>query len=152
MFYKEGKKCEKFQGVNSVSELLISTPPFSLFIVLFYFESWFSNFCLYSSNIWILLIDSCIYPSIYSPTFFHCKEHERFLPLIKLQLNKGADQVRNTKKIHEMEQASKGTCSLFLLPAATAGAQESLAWISCLASSQFLLLGEGQEPWLVSDL
>ena len=65
LFHKEGKECEKLQGVNSVSGLLISTPPFSLFIVLFYFESWFSNFCLYSSNIWILLIDSCIHPSIH---------------------------------------------------------------------------------------
>ena len=45
-----------------------------------------------------------------------------------------------------MEQASKGTCSLFLLPAATAGAQESLAWISCLASSQFLCLEKAKNP------
>ena len=28
--------------------------------------------------------------------------------------------------------------------------QQSLAWISCLVSSQFLLIGKGQEPWPIS--
>lgn len=30
------------------------------------------------------------------------------------------------------------------------GPQKSFVWISCLASSRFLLIGEGQEPWLVT--
>ena len=46
--------------------------------------------------------------------------------------------------------ASKGTCYLFLLPPAAAGAPIKPCLISCMASYQFLLIKEGQEPWLVT--
>ena len=49
---------------------------------------------------------------------------------------------------------STGTCHLFSRPRAAAGAptKQNLAWISCLASDQFLLTGEGQEPWSITHL
>ena len=50
------------------------------------------------------------------------------------------------------EQVCNGTCYLFsLTSAASAEAQiKPYTWISCLASSQFPLIKEGQEPWSVS--
>ena len=47
------------------------------------------------------------------------------------------------------ERASEGTCCLLLLPTAAAAASVEPC-LNCLAASQFLLMGEGQEPWLVT--
>ena len=53
-------------------------------------------------------------------------------------------QVRNNLASQVRDWRNKTVCYTFF-PSAAARALEGLAWISCLASSQFLLIGEGQE-------
>ena len=62
------------------------------------------------------------------------------------------------KELACLSHQAKGNSCLFSLPSAAAGAPVkpclhfSLAFTSHLVSSQFLLIREGQEPWLVSDV
>lgn len=47
---------------------------------------------------------------------------------------------------------SKGPCYLFSFLLLQQRPQQSLVCISCLASNQFLVIGEDQGPWLVTSL
>ena len=60
-------------------------------------------------------------------------------------------RIRN--KLYPAQERSKQGNLLFILAPLCwqQGPQKSLAWISCLTFSQFLLIGGGQELWLVTD-